>query len=73
MGENQHDANAATWESASETGACELMSETLNVLVLERCDPSQDVSRFYILRIERSHFGDPTLVRKWGRIYQRGR
>jgi predicted DNA-binding WGR domain protein len=45
----------------------------LNVLVLEPCDPSQDVSRFYVLRIEPSLFGDPTLVREWGRIGQRGR
>lgn len=49
------------------------MSEKLNVLVLERCDPSQNVSRFYVLRIEPSLFGDPTLVREWGRIGQRGR
>jgi predicted DNA-binding WGR domain protein len=49
------------------------MSEKLNVLVLDRCDPSQDVSRFYVLRIERSLFGDPTLVREWGRIGSRGR
>lgn len=49
------------------------MSEKLNVLVLDRCDPSQNVSRFYVLRIERSLFGDPTLAREWGRIGQRGR
>lgn len=49
------------------------MSEMLNVLVLERRDPSQNVSRFYVLRIEPSLFGDPTLVREWGRIGQRGR
>jgi predicted DNA-binding WGR domain protein len=47
------------------------MFEKLNVLVLECCDPSQDVSRFYVLRIEPSLFGDPTLVREWGRIGQR--
>jgi predicted DNA-binding WGR domain protein len=49
------------------------MSEKLNVLILDRCDPSQNVSRFYVLRIERSLFGDPTLVREWGRIGSRGR
>lgn len=49
------------------------MSEKLNVLVLERCDPAQNVSRYYVLRIEPSLFGDPTLVREWGRIGQRGR
>jgi predicted DNA-binding WGR domain protein len=42
------------------------MSEKLNVLILDRCDPSQNMSRFYVLRIERSLFGDPTLVREWG-------
>ncbi|PVE20526.1 polymerase [Microvirga sp. KLBC 81] len=49
------------------------MSEKLNVLVLNRCDPSQNVARFYVLRIEPSLFGDPTLVREWGRVSQRGR
>jgi predicted DNA-binding WGR domain protein len=49
------------------------MSEKLNVLVLDRCDLSQNVSRFYVLRIEQSLFGEPTLVREWGRIGQRGR
>jgi predicted DNA-binding WGR domain protein len=49
------------------------MPEKLNVLVLERCDPSQNVSRFYVLRIEPSLFGDTTLVREWGRIGQQGR
>jgi predicted DNA-binding WGR domain protein len=49
------------------------MSEKLNVLVMDRCDPSQNMSRFYVLRIERSLFGDPTLVREWGRTGQRGR
>ena len=49
------------------------MSEKLNVLILDRCDPSQNMSRIYVLRIERSLFGDPTLVREWGRIGSRGR
>ena len=49
------------------------MPDKLNVLVLDRCDPSQNVSRFYVLRIERSLFGDPTLVREWGRSGQWGR
>lgn len=40
-----------------------LMSEKLNVFVLERSDPSQNVSLF----------GDPTLVRERGRIGQRSR
>jgi predicted DNA-binding WGR domain protein len=42
------------------------MSEKLNVLVLDRCDPSQNMSRFYVLRTEPSLFGDSTLVRGWG-------
>ena len=49
------------------------MPDKLNVLVLDRCDPSQNMSRFYVLRIERSLFGDPALVREWGRSGQRGR
>ena len=49
------------------------MSEKLNVLVLDRCDPSQNMSRFYVLRIEPSLFGDSTLVREWGRSGQKGR
>jgi predicted DNA-binding WGR domain protein len=49
------------------------MPEKLNVLVLDRCDPSQNMSRFYVLRIERSLFGEPTLVREWGRSGQWGR
>lgn len=49
------------------------MSEKLNLLVLERCDPSRNLSRFYILRVEPSLFGEPTLVREWGRIGRRGR
>lgn len=35
------------------------MSEKLNVLVLDRCDPSRNMSRIYVLR------SDPTLVRDW--------
>jgi predicted DNA-binding WGR domain protein len=49
------------------------MSEKLNVLVLERCDPSQNIWRFYVQRIEPSLFGDLTVVREWGRIGRRGR
>jgi predicted DNA-binding WGR domain protein len=49
------------------------MSEKLNVLVLDRCDPSQNMSRFYVLRIEPSLFGDSTLVRGWGRSGEKGR
>ncbi|PVE23447.1 polymerase [Microvirga sp. KLBC 81] len=49
------------------------MSGKLNVVVLDRCDPSQNVSRFYVLRIEPSLFGDPILVRERGRIGQHDR
>jgi predicted DNA-binding WGR domain protein len=48
------------------------MSDKLNLIVLDRCHPSQNMSRFYVLRIEPSLFGDVTLVREWGRIGRPG-
>lgn len=49
------------------------MSEKRNAVVLERHDPARNMARFYVLRIEPSLFGDPTLIREWGRLGQRGR
>lgn len=46
---------------------------TLNLVVLDRCDPARNMRRFYVLSIEASLFGDATLVREWGRIGQPGR
>jgi predicted DNA-binding WGR domain protein len=45
----------------------------LNLLVLERRDPSRNMARFYVLAIEPTLFGDTALVREWGRIGSRGR
>ena len=35
---------------------------------MERRDPSRNMARFYALALERSLFGEVTLVRRWGRI-----
>lgn len=45
----------------------------LHYLVLDRCDPARNMSRFYLLSIEPGLFGDATLVREWGRIGKPGR
>jgi predicted DNA-binding WGR domain protein len=47
--------------------------DTINLVVLDRCDPSRNMARFYVLSIEQSLFGDATLVREWGRIGKPGR
>jgi hypothetical protein len=44
------------------------MSDKLNLIVLDRCNPPQNMSQFYVLRIEPSLFGDVTLVREWGEL-----
>ncbi|UVF22814.1 WGR domain-containing protein (plasmid) [Microvirga terrae] len=49
------------------------MFEKLNLVVLDHRDPTQNMSRFYVLAIEPSLFGDATLVREWGRIGKPGR
>jgi len=49
------------------------MLEKLNIVVLDRCDPARNMSRFYVLAVEPSLFGDATLVREWGRIGKPGR
>lgn len=46
---------------------------TLQVLVLERCDPALNMARFYVLSVEPTLFGEAALVREWGRIGHRGR
>jgi predicted DNA-binding WGR domain protein len=42
-------------------------------LVLKRCDPSQNMARFYVLSISETLFGDVALRRAWGRIGREGR
>lgn len=51
----------------------EIADEKLQILVLERRDPSRNMARFYVLAIEPTLFGDSALVREWGRIGCRGR
>ena len=47
--------------------------DTIQLLVLERREPDLNMARYYVLSIEPSLFGDPTLVREWGRIGHNGR
>jgi predicted DNA-binding WGR domain protein len=42
-------------------------------IVLRRHDSTRNVSRYYVLAIEPSLYGDAALVRAWGRIGSRGR
>ncbi len=50
-----------------------MAQDTIQYLVLDRCDPSCNMARYYVLSIEPSLFGDATLIREWGRIGQPGR
>ncbi|WP_201842777.1 WGR domain-containing protein [Microvirga zambiensis] len=45
---------------------------TIQYLVLDRVDPTCNMARYYVLAIEPSLFGNPTLIREWGRIGQPG-
>jgi len=47
--------------------------DTIQLLVLERREPDLNMARYYVLSIEPSLFGDPTLVREWGRVGHNGR
>lgn len=42
-------------------------------LYIERRDSAQNMERFYALSIEETLFGQPCLVRRWGRIGTEGR
>lgn len=45
----------------------------LQLLVLERRDPAQNMARFYVLSLEPTLFGDDVaLVREWGRLGRQG-
>ena len=49
------------------------MSQDANqYLVLDRCDPTRNMARYYVLTIEPSLYGDATLIREWDRIGQPG-
>lgn len=47
--------------------------DRLQLLVLDRTDPHQNMARFYVLSIEPTLFGDTALVREWGRWGRQGR
>ena len=53
--------------------AIETTLPRLQMLVLDRTDPQQDMARFYVLAIEPTLFGDAALVREWGRTGTKGR
>lgn len=42
-------------------------------LYIERRDAGRKMARFYALSIEETLFGQPCLVRRWGRIGTKGR
>lgn len=42
-------------------------------LALRRIDPLRNMSRFYVMALEPTLFGDVALVRQWGRIGTLGR
>lgn len=42
-------------------------------LYLERVEAAENRYRFYVLSIEQTLFGEPVLVRRWGRIGTKGR
>ena len=55
------------------TNVREGASGKLQMLVLERIDPSCNMARFYVLAIEPTLFSEAALVREWGRIGCLGR
>lgn len=55
------------------TDTGDIAAHKLQVLVLERREPSRNMARFYVLAVEPTLFGDAVLVREWGRIGSLGR
>jgi predicted DNA-binding WGR domain protein len=49
-----------------------MSTDTIQYLVLDRCEPTCNMARYYVLSIEPSLFGETTLVREWGRIGRPG-
>jgi predicted DNA-binding WGR domain protein len=49
-----------------------MCEDTIQYLVLDRCDPTCNMARYYVSSIETSLFGDASLTREWGRIGQPG-
>jgi predicted DNA-binding WGR domain protein len=42
-------------------------AQTVQLLVLDRIDPAQNMARYYVLSIEPAFFDQVALVREWGR------
>ena len=42
-----------------------MSQDTIQYLVLDRCDPTCNMARYYVLSIETSLFGDASLIREW--------
>ena len=49
-----------------------MSDDTIQYLVLDRCDPTCNMARYYVLSIETSLFGDASLIREWGRLGRLG-
>ena len=62
------DRVALTHENADMMDTGEVADHRLQMLVLERRDPSRNMARFYVLAIEPTLFDDMALVREWGRV-----
>jgi predicted DNA-binding WGR domain protein len=60
-------------DNGSMTDTGDMAAHKLQMLVLERREPSRNMARFYVLAIEPTLFGDAALVREWGRIGCLGR
>ena len=45
---------------------------SINEIYLEKIDPNLNMSRYYRLSIERTLFGEWSMVREWGRVGCRG-
>jgi predicted DNA-binding WGR domain protein len=67
------DVATLTHENADMKDAGDVVDHRLQMLVLERREPSRNMARFYVLAIEPTLFGDMALVREWGRIGSLGR
>jgi len=67
------DDTALTHENADMKDTGQVVDHWLQMLVLERREPSRNMARFYVLAIEPTLFGDTALVREWGRIGSLGR
>jgi predicted DNA-binding WGR domain protein len=43
-----------------------MSDDTIQDLMLDRCDPTCNMARYYVLSIKTSLFGDASLIREWG-------